>query len=116
MPTFQCTTGPGGGDHPTRGRILRAIRAHVRRHGRPPTLRELAASADLASTEAVRYHLRVLAHRGAVALEPRTARGIRLADAIVRTVDAPPACAECARLDAELARLQARVDALTRAG
>lgn len=58
--------------------ILAFIRDHLAREGRPPTRPELARAFDLNSTNGVQKHLLALAAKGAIALVPNAARGIRL--------------------------------------
>lgn len=63
---------------PTQLNTLRLIRAHLARHGYPPSLRELARAAGV-TPNAVTKHLHALARAGLITLpERRTARGIRL--------------------------------------
>lgn len=64
---------------PTQLNTLRLIRAHLARHGYPPSLRELARAAHV-TPNAISKHLRGLAAAGLVELPERTARGIRLLD------------------------------------
>lgn len=61
--------------------VLDAIAAHLRAHGVPPTLTELASRLDI-HVNAVRKHVAALAARGALSVHPGQARGIRLADGI----------------------------------
>lgn len=65
---------------PTQLKTLRLVRAHLARHGYPPSLRELARAAGV-TPNAVVKHLRALAEAGLIELPAHTARGIRLADA-----------------------------------
>ena len=58
--------------------VLDHLRQHVARHGRPPTLWEVAEAFGLASPNGVAKHLQALAEKGFIALEPGRARGIRL--------------------------------------
>ena len=58
--------------------ILEAIRRHIAEHGRPPSRPELARALGLASTNAVFKHLATLERKGAIALDPGLARGIRV--------------------------------------
>lgn len=46
------------------GRVLAAIRDHMRARGYPPTIREIGRAAGMSSTSVVEYHLRKLARRG----------------------------------------------------
>lgn len=58
--------------------VLDHLRQHVTTHGRPPTLWEIADAFGLASLNGVVKHLKALADKGFIALEPGRARGIRL--------------------------------------
>jgi repressor LexA len=59
--------------------ILAFLREHLRRHGHPPTLREVAGAFAI-QPSAVAKHLDALAAAGAIELSPGRARGIRLRD------------------------------------
>lgn len=61
--------------------MLDFIRDHLRRHGRPPTLQEIAAALDFHSANAVTCHLEALVRKGWIAL---TGRGIRLTAAAMQ--------------------------------
>lgn len=63
---------------PRQAEILEAIRSHIAEHGRPPSRPELARALGLASTNAVFKHLATLERKGAIALDPGFARGIRV--------------------------------------
>ncbi len=65
-------------DRKAEEKVLMALRDWWQEETLPPTLRELAQRARLASTWTVRYHLRKLADRGLVTLRQGTARGIFL--------------------------------------
>ncbi|HNW92082.1 MAG TPA: transcriptional repressor LexA [bacterium] len=65
-------------DQQAEQKVLRALIAWWRREPLPPTLRELARRAGLASTWTVRYHLQKLAEQGKVELRRGSARGIFL--------------------------------------
>src|SRR5260221_7887439 len=65
---------------PRQAEILEAIRSHIEEHHRPPSKRELARALGLASTNGVFKHLAALEKKGAIALSPGIARGIRLKD------------------------------------
>lgn len=60
--------------------ILAFLREHLRRHGHPPTLREVAGAFAI-QPSAVAKHLDALAAAGEIELSPGRARGIRLRDA-----------------------------------
>lgn len=63
---------------PRQAEVLALIRRTVSLEGRPPTRPEMAKALGLASTNAVHKLLQGLAARGAIALTPNAARGIRL--------------------------------------
>lgn len=63
---------------PRQAEILEAIRSHIEEHRRPPSQPELARALGLASTNGVFKHLAALEKKGAIALSPGIARGIRL--------------------------------------
>lgn len=58
--------------------ILDAVEAWVAEHGRPPTLREMALRMGVASTNAIRDHLRVLETKGYLKREARLSRGLEV--------------------------------------
>jgi repressor LexA len=58
--------------------ILELIAQFLARHARPPTRGELAAALGLRNRQGIDQHLRALAAKGLIALEPGLARGIRL--------------------------------------
>lgn len=59
-------------------RVLSAILAHERRHGVPPTYRELGRTLRIASPNGVRRHLQALERKGYLRLRA-TARGVSVA-------------------------------------
>ena len=69
--------------------ILELIAQFLARHARPPTRGELATALGLRNRQGVDQHLRALAAKGLIALEPGLARGIRLLQAPASTGDAP---------------------------
>ena len=60
--------------------VLDGIKAHLRRHGVPPSRTELAHSLGLAEASSVTDHLARLADAGSIELLPNTNRGIRVLD------------------------------------
>ena len=58
--------------------ILEAVEAWIEERGRPPTLREMAVKMGVASTNAIRDHLRVLEHKGYLKREARLSRGLEV--------------------------------------
>jgi repressor LexA len=58
--------------------ILEAVENWIRERGRPPTLREMAQRMGVASTNAIRDHLRVLETKGYLRREARLSRGLEL--------------------------------------
>lgn len=63
---------------PRQAEVLAAVRAHLKATGLPPTRAELARALGFGSPNAAESHLKALARKGAVALAPGTARGIRV--------------------------------------
>lgn len=63
---------------PGQQRVLDFVRAHIRRHGFPPTYREIGDALGFASPNAARRHLDALQRKGAIELPAHTARGIRV--------------------------------------
>jgi repressor LexA len=71
---------------PRQRQILQLIERHLERHGMPPTRAELTLALGLRNRQGIDQHLRALARKGRIRLEPGIARGIRLAktDAVYR--------------------------------
>ena len=63
---------------PRQAQILTYLQRHQAREGVPPTLQEIGAALGLAHVNAVVKHLQALQAKGAIALVPNRARGIRL--------------------------------------
>jgi len=63
---------------PRQQQILRLISQFMTRHGMPPTRADLAQALQLRNRQGIDQHLRALAHKGYLRLEPGIARGIRL--------------------------------------
>jgi repressor LexA len=63
---------------PRQRRVLDLIEQFLARHGRPPSRADLARAMGLANRQGIDQHLRALAAKGLIALEPGVARGIRL--------------------------------------
>ncbi|MFA6312272.1 MAG: transcriptional repressor LexA [Sterolibacterium sp.] len=63
---------------PRQQEILDFIRSTLEAIGAPPTRAEIALAFGFASANAAEEHLRALARKGAIAMEPGAARGIRL--------------------------------------
>ncbi|MFD0366593.1 MULTISPECIES: transcriptional repressor LexA [unclassified Streptomyces] len=61
--------------------ILDIIRTHTRRHGFPPSMREIAAGAGLLSTSSVSHQIRALEKKGFLRQDPQRPRAYVLADA-----------------------------------
>lgn len=72
MPDFKLT--------PRQQEILDFIRNTLEVLGAPPTRAEIAQSFGFASPNAAEDHLKALAKKGAIVLEPGSARGIRLVE------------------------------------
>jgi repressor LexA len=63
---------------PRQRQLLELIEQFLRRHGRPPTRADLASAMGLRNRQGIDQHLRALAGKGLIALEPGVARNIRL--------------------------------------
>jgi repressor LexA len=63
---------------PRQRQMLELIEQFLHRHGRPPTRADLAVAMGLRNRQGIDQHLRALAGKGLIALEPGVARGIRL--------------------------------------
>jgi repressor LexA len=71
---------------PRQQQILQLIEEHLYQHGRPPTRGDLAAALQLRNRQGIEQHLRALAAKQWIALEPGIARGIRLLQPDTRTI------------------------------
>ena len=60
--------------------ILDLVRSAIERTGAPPTRAEIANAFGFASHNAAEEHLKALAKKGVIVLEPGSARGIRLVE------------------------------------
>lgn len=60
--------------------ILDFIRSHYETFSVPPTRAEIASAFGFASANAAEDHLRALARKGAITIEPGSARGVRLVE------------------------------------
>jgi len=65
---------------PIQRRLLTAIVHYVRRHGYPPTLRELTVLAAVSSTSVAAHNLRRLQARGYLTIGEKRARTIVLTE------------------------------------
>ena len=65
---------------PKQQEILDFIRSNVEMLGAPPTRAEIATAFGFSSHNAAEEHLKALAKKGVVVLEPGSARGIRLVE------------------------------------
>ena len=63
---------------PRQRQVLELIGQFLQRRGRPPTRADLAAALGLRNRQGIDQHLRALAAKGFISLEPGVARGIRL--------------------------------------
>lgn len=63
---------------PRQEQILQQIQQFLALHGRPPTRADLAQALGLRNRQGIDQHLRALAGKGLISLEPGVARGIRL--------------------------------------
>jgi repressor LexA len=68
---------------PRQQQVLELIGQFLQRRGRPPTRADLAAALGLRNRQGIDQHLRALAAKGFISLEPGVARGIRLLGAAV---------------------------------
>ena len=75
---------------PRQRQILELIEQFLRRDGRPPTRADLALSLKLRNRQGIDQHLRALAGKGLIALEPGLARGIRLLHSSAATTQRLP--------------------------
>jgi len=66
--------------------VLAFIRSEIRRHGRPPTVREIGQRFGMSSTGSVRDHLKALLRKGYITYRKHEARGIGLVDKMIETV------------------------------
>ena len=57
--------------------VYKFVKAYIREHTHPPTLREIAVGCYLARSTAA-YHLQKLEHKGYIRREPGRARGLTL--------------------------------------
>ncbi|MEC5396940.1 transcriptional repressor LexA [Uliginosibacterium sp. H1] len=81
--------------------ILDFIRRYMAEQGMPPTRADIGAAFGFASPNAAESHLRALAQKGAIRLEPGSARGIRLPEGMLEQVSE--------RLDAHLRTVTERL-------
>jgi repressor LexA len=63
---------------PRQLQILQLIEQFIEQHGKPPTRADIAAALGLRNRQGIDQHLRALAAKELIALEPGIARGIRL--------------------------------------
>jgi repressor LexA len=63
---------------PRQLQMLQLIEQFLQTHGKPPTRADLALALGLRNRQGIDQHLRALAAKGLIALEPGIARGIRL--------------------------------------
>jgi repressor LexA len=71
-------TMPPNTPSPRQLQILQLIEQFLQMHGKPPTRADLALALGLRNRQGIDQHLRALAAKGLIALEPGIARGIRL--------------------------------------
>lgn len=62
-------------------RVYDFLAAFIRHRGHGPTLREICAALEIASTNGVKCHLDAMESKGLIAREPKKSRSIRLIDA-----------------------------------
>ncbi|MBI3287628.1 MAG: repressor LexA, partial [Chloroflexi bacterium] len=61
--------------------IVRFIEDFTRRHGYPPSIREIGQAVGISSTSVVNYNLNILQREGFIRRDREVSRGIRLVDA-----------------------------------
>jgi repressor LexA len=61
-------------------KMLDYIWEYIRDAGRPPTIREIGAAADISSTSVVNYNLTKLSEKGYVSRDAEVSRGLRLTE------------------------------------
>lgn len=92
--------------------VLEAIKASIREHGYPPTIRELRDVLGIKSTHGIACHLEALERKGTIRRDPSVSRGLVL----VQTRDdhhERALLAEVARV-APVEDVRAALDALVR--
>jgi repressor LexA len=62
--------------------VYEYVRAYVRQHSKPPTLKEIGAALSIRSTNGVSKHLRALEQKDYIRRLPNEARGIELLEAV----------------------------------
>ena len=67
--------------------ILRFIADFMRRHGYPPTIREIGAKVGISSTSVVNYNLGILERGGYIERDREISRGIRLPGRLASLTD-----------------------------
>ena len=70
--------------------VLAFVRETLQQRGRPPTRSEIAEALGFRSPNAAEEHLRALARKGAILLEPGASRGIRLAETTDKSIAGLP--------------------------
>lgn len=58
--------------------VIAIIQRHITEHGRPPTMRFIAAALGIGSTNGVADHLRALEKKGVLTRDTKVSCGIRL--------------------------------------
>jgi len=69
-------------------KMLDYIWEYIREAGRPPTIREIGAAADISSTSVVNYNLTKLSEKGFVNRDAEVSRGLRLTEKARQLYDA----------------------------
>ena len=92
---------------PRQREILDFIRNTLEVLGAPPTRAEIAGAFGFASHNAAEEHLKALAKKGAIVLDPRSARGIRLVEQLgLPLIGSVAAGSPLLAVENELGRLQ----------
>jgi repressor LexA len=69
-------------------KMLDYIWEYIHEAGRPPTIREIGAAADISSTSVVNYNLTKLSEKGFVSRDAEVSRGLRLTEKARQLYDA----------------------------
>lgn len=67
---------------PRQQQVLELIAAHVKEHGRAPTVREIASAMGVKAVGTIQDHLRALMQKGYLERDPGVSRGLRLTELV----------------------------------
>lgn len=76
--------------------VIAIIQSHITQHGRPPTVRFIAAALGIGSTNGVVDHLRALERKGVLTRDSKVSCGIRLLGSYAMPQATTPAAASTA--------------------